>query len=129
MSKSKNQTPAPQWEAKKKNPNDGKIFTISDGNVQPIDIKTIYEYKKNFEKPIGKVYSIEKPESMLKKDREPQTKLWYYDKRNYARRTEDIKLDLDDENKSNYIPLKIPKGESYCTIESISKSLKFYRFN
>lgn len=129
MSKSNNKKSAPKWEPKIKNPNDGKIFTISEGNVQPIDIKTIDEYKKNFEKPIGKVYLIEKPESMLKKDREPQTKLWYYDKRNYARGIEDIKLDIEDGKPSNYIPLTIPKGDSYYTIESISKSLKLYRFN
>ncbi|RNA38815.1 hypothetical protein BpHYR1_023223 [Brachionus plicatilis] len=129
MSRFNNQKAAPKWEPKKKHANDGKIFTISKGNIEPIDLKSISEYKKGFEKPIGKVFFIEKPESLLNKEHQPQTKLWYYDKRNYSKGTEDVKLDFEDGKRSKFLPIPVPKGQSFHTIESITKSLKYYRFN
>lgn len=129
MSRSNNNKPLPKWEPNRKNANEGKIFTISKGSVQPIDLKTIDEYKKRYEKPVGKVFCIEKPESMLNKERQPQTKLWYYDKRNYSKGTEDVKLDFEDGKRANFIPIPVPKGQSFHTIESITKSLKYYRFS
>ncbi|CAF0855930.1 unnamed protein product [Brachionus calyciflorus] len=141
--------PVAKWQPKRKTiDNASKVFTIKNGKVEPISLKEIQEYKKTKQRPPGGYfYTIDKPESLTKKIREPQTKLWYYDKRNYQKdilppidnkqsETDDVKIEVDENKKTKssiitprLIPIVVQKSESFHTQESISRSLKHYRFN
>ena len=85
------------WQPKLEEPKlaNKKVFTIKKGKIEPIDLSSIAEFKNaEYKKhqPQG-IYAIDRSEAIIKKLAEPQTKLWFYDKRNYVK--EEIK---DEEN-------------------------------
>ena len=106
------------WQPKLEEPKQAnkKVFTIKKGKIEPIDLSSIAEFKSaEYEKnqPQG-IYAIDRSEAIIKKLAEPQTKLWFYDKRNYVK--EEIK---DEEN----LLAKEPVKEEITKEEAIKEDL------
>ena len=94
MSITKLTKPPPTWQPRAKlnrvndEDNSKKFYAIQSGKVKTIDLKDIHTLKiKDESRKLkrGQIFSLEMPESLVKKYTEPQTKLWYYDRRNYPK--------------------------------------------
>lgn len=80
-----------QWQPKRKQNLEGKKFyTFRGGKVENYKFTDITNLKRSKSEEIhtrkGKIFQIKKPDTMIDKIKNPQTKLWYYDKRNYPNR-------------------------------------------
>jgi hypothetical protein len=104
--------PAPrQWQPKRKATSDAKKFyTFRGGKVENYDFSDITQLKRSKSEEIqirkGKIFQIQKPETMIDKIKNPQTKLWYYDKRNYPNRK--ALSDLTDKPRMQTYSIKKP---------------------
>jgi hypothetical protein len=109
-----------KWQPLKKRRQNGQFYTFKKGKVEGVEFAEITRLRSQstdtFKK--GRFYQIQPSERAISKKNVTQTKLWYYDKRDYANRrphtapedtkTEHVQPEIIDKGKLYAIQRKTP---------------------
>jgi hypothetical protein len=101
-----------KWQPLKKRRQNGQFYTFRKGKIEGVEFAEITRLRsqstETFKK--GKIYQIQPSERVLNKKTVTQTKLWYYDKRDYASRRPHT---APEETKTEEVKL-VEKGKVYA---------------
>jgi len=101
-----------KWQPLKKRRQNGQFYTFRKGKIEGVEFAEINRLRSQstdtFKK--GRFYQIQASERVLNKKTVTQTKLWYYDKRDYANRRPHT---APDETKTDEVNL-VEKGKVYA---------------